>query len=227
MGANVFNASVLSLKDITQSKRKVGLVNFSAQVEKMKNRCVFKLFPLSFGIGEVEWLQPKCEDTAPSTFTAASGSRSPFPGHGRCSTGTNWTSGHASELAVKGRGGGGEEEEAGPNQSHYFHQCCWMCSYSIGFGKLLYRMWSKHRLEGEGFSSTRGFGVEKSCCRWAGDCGLEAKSCLGLRVSSTKYLEALGELLMWSARRAQPHTAKELQGSSSAFGLRLFSKQGW
>lgn len=39
--------------------------------------------------------------------------------------------------------------------------------------------------------------------------------------------EALGELLLRSAQRAETHTANELQGSSSALDCKLFSKHGW
>lgn len=50
----------------------------------------------------------------------------------------------------------------GPNKSHYFHQCCWTCSYPIGFGKPLCGIWSKHRLGGEGFFSTRVLVLKKA-----------------------------------------------------------------
>lgn len=192
---------------LLQSKRKLGLVNFSGQVEKIINHCVFRMLPFISGIGGVKGLQPRCEDPAPSTFAAAA-ARSPFPGRGRCSTGTNWTSGHASKLALKGDEWHSMRNQ-GPNKSHYFHQCYWTCSYPIGLGKLLYRMWSKHRLGGEGCFSTRVLVLKKllqmSWRLWFGSMIEEARSCLGLGVSSTKHqevLEALGELLMWSAQRA-------------------------
>lgn len=153
---------MLSLKNILQSKRKLGLMHFSGQAEKIINRCVSRMLPLIFGIGGMKWwLQSECEDTAPSTCTAAGV-------HSQAMADAPQTQTEHQDMPqswqLKGEEWGSVRNQE-PNKSHYFHQCCRTCSYPIGFGKLLCRTWHKRRLAGEGFFFHQGFGVEKSCCR--------------------------------------------------------------